>query len=39
MDSSRAPLSENPDEALLADDPYADGGSANPYKTLTLAIT
>jgi hypothetical protein len=38
-DSSRAPLSENPDEALLADDPYADGGSANPYKSLTLAIT
>jgi len=42
-DSSRAPLNENPDEALLADDPYADGGfnsaSANPYKSLTLAIT
>ncbi len=42
-DSSRAPLSENPDEALLFDDPYADGGlnnaSANPYKSLTLAVT
>jgi len=42
-DSSRAQLSENPDEALLFDDPYADGGfnnsSANPYKSLTLAIT
>jgi len=42
-ESSRAPLSENPDEALLFDDPYADGGfnnsSANPYKSLTLAVT
>jgi len=42
-ESSRAPLSENPDEALLFDDPYADAGfnnsSANPYKSLTLAVT
>jgi hypothetical protein len=42
-ESSRAPLNENPDEALLFDDPYADGGfnnpSANPYKSLTLAVT
>ena len=34
---------ENPDEALLFDDPYADAGlhgsSANPYKSLTLAVT
>jgi hypothetical protein len=44
---SRAHLSENPDEALLFDDPYAEGGltggfpssSANPYKSLTLAVT
>ncbi len=42
-ESSRTPLNENPDEALLFDDPYADGGfnnqSANPYKSLTLAVT
>ncbi|CAF2530334.1 unnamed protein product [Rotaria sp. Silwood2] len=42
-DTSRADLNENLDEALLFDDPYADGGlqnsAANPYKTLTLAIT
>ncbi|CAF0880137.1 unnamed protein product [Rotaria sordida] len=42
-DTSRADLNENLDEALLFDDPYADGGlhnsSANPYKSLTLAIT
>jgi len=42
-DTSRAHLNENPDEALLFDDPYADGGlqnsSANPYKSLTLAVT
>ena len=38
-----AALNDNPDEALLFDDPYADGGltssSANPYKSLTLAVT
>jgi hypothetical protein len=43
QESSRTPLNENPDEALLFDDPYADGGfnnsSANPYKSLTLAVT
>ena len=42
-DTSRAHLNENPDEALLFDDPYADGGlnnpSVNPYKSLTLAVT
>jgi len=42
-ETSRAHLSENPDEALLFDDPYADAGlhnsSANPYKSLTLAVT
>jgi hypothetical protein len=42
-ETSRAQLNENPDEALLFDDPYADGGihnsSANPYKSLTLAVT
>ena len=46
-DTSRAHLSENQDEALLFDDPYADGGlsggihgtSANPYKSLTLSVT
>jgi hypothetical protein len=42
-ETSRAHLNENPDEALLFDDPYADGGlqnsSANPYKSLTLAVT
>ena len=42
-ESLRAPLNDNPDEALLFDDPYADGGltnsSANPYKSLTLAVT
>ena len=36
-------LNENLDEALLFDDPYADAGlhnsSANPYKSLTLAVT
>jgi len=39
---SRGPLNENPDEALLFDDPYADGfnnSTANPYKSLTLAVT
>jgi hypothetical protein len=47
QDTSRSPLSENPDEALLFDDPYADGGisggihgsSPNPYKSLTLSVT
>lgn len=38
-----AALNDNPDEALLFDDPYADGGltnsSVNPYKSLTLAVT
>lgn len=38
-----AALNDNPDEALLFDDPYADGGltssAANPYKSLTLAVT
>lgn len=40
-DSSRSQLNENPDEALLFDDPYADGGfnQANPYRSLTLAVT
>jgi hypothetical protein len=42
-ETSRAHLNENPDEALLFDDPYADGGlqnsAANPYKSLTLAVT
>lgn len=42
-DNSRSQLNENPDEALLFDDPYADGGlhnsSVNPYKSLTLAVT
>lgn len=42
-ETSRADLNENLDEALLFDDPYADDGinssSANPYKSLTLAIT
>lgn len=41
--ASRVPLSENPDEALLFDDPYADGGfnnpSVNPYRSLTLSVT
>ena len=46
-ETSRTHLSENQDEALLFDDPYADGGlsggihgtSANPYKSLTLSVT
>jgi len=46
-ETSRTHLNENQDEALLFDDPYADGGiagglngsSANPYKSLTLAVT
>ncbi|CAF0763105.1 unnamed protein product [Adineta steineri] len=41
-DTSRAHLNENPDEALLFDDPYTDGfnnSSANPYRTLTLSVT
>ena len=46
-ENSRSHLSENPDEALLFDDPYVDGGlsggihgsSANPYKSLTLSVT
>jgi hypothetical protein len=42
-DATRSYLSENPDEALLFDDPYIDGGlhnpSVNPYKTLTLSVT
>jgi hypothetical protein len=42
-ETSRTHLSENPDEALLFDDPYADGGlngsSTNPYKSLTLSVT
>jgi hypothetical protein len=46
-ESSRTHLNENQDEALLFDDPYADGGisggihgsSANPYKSLTLSVT
>ncbi|CAF1248093.1 unnamed protein product [Adineta ricciae] len=42
-DASNAYLSENPDEALLFDDPYADGGfqnsASNPYRSLTLAVT
>lgn len=41
--AASADLHENLDEALLFDDPYADSGlhnsSANPYKSLTLAIT
>ena len=41
--SSHLRQNENPDEALLFDDPYADAGlhgsSANPYKSLTLAVT
>lgn len=44
--TSRAHLHENQDEALLFDDPYAEGGisgglhgsSANPYKSLTLSV-
>lgn len=35
----RTPLNDNPDEALLFDDPYADSGAANPYKSLTLAVS
>ena len=46
-ETSRTHLNENQDEALLFDDPYADGGisggihgsSANPYKSLTLSVT
>jgi len=46
-ETSRSHLNENQDEALLFDDPYADGGissgihglSANPYKSLTLSVT
>lgn len=46
-ETSRTHLSENQDEALLFDDPYAEGGissgmhgpSTNPYKTLTLSVT
>ncbi|UJR35093.1 hypothetical protein I4U23_027868 [Adineta vaga] len=42
-DTSRSHLNEYPDEALLFDDPYADGGypnsSTNPYRSLTLAVT
>lgn len=46
-ETSRTHLSENQDEALLFDDPYADGGisggihgsTANPYKSLTLSVT
>jgi hypothetical protein len=46
-ETSRAHLSENQDEALLFDDPYADGAisgamhgsSTNPYKSLTLSVT
>ncbi|CAF0945049.1 unnamed protein product [Adineta ricciae] len=46
-ETSRAHLNENQDEALLFDDPYADGGiagglhgsSTNPYKSLTLSVT
>lgn len=41
--SSHLRQNENPDEALLFDDPYADAGfhgsSGNPYKSLTLAVT
>ncbi|UJR10719.1 hypothetical protein I4U23_014909 [Adineta vaga] len=45
-ETSRAHLNENQDEALLFDDPYADGGissglhssSINPYKSLTLSV-
>lgn len=45
-ETSRTHLNENQDEALLFDDPYADGGisggihgsSANPYKSLTLSV-
>ena len=45
--TSRTHLSENQDEALLFDDPYADGGissgihnsTMNPYKSLTLSVT
>jgi hypothetical protein len=46
-ETSRTHLNENQDEALLFDDPYAEGGisggihgtSANPYKSLTLSVT
>ncbi|CAF1177649.1 unnamed protein product [Rotaria sordida] len=46
-ETSRTHLNENQDEALLFDDPYADGGissgihgsSTNPYKSLTLSVT
>lgn len=45
-ENSRTHLSENPDEALLFDDPFADsalsgglhGSSSNPYKSLTLSV-
>ncbi|CAF1107148.1 unnamed protein product [Adineta ricciae] len=42
-DASNAHLSENPDEALLFDDPYADddfqSSASNPCRSLTLAVT
>ena len=46
-ENSRSQLNENPDEALLFDDPYADtglsgglpGSSGNPYKSLTLSVS